>query len=160
MLQSRLQYGVVLTPNLRLFAVGGVNEMCRATKTVEMLQFGGGSPEYQSVKQWLRVAPLLQPRHGHSVAYFEGRLIVAGGAPSVEAFRLPCKEFQHGQWTLIQPMKETVTVFSLLPCGSDLIGMGKSPCIYIALHPRKPHQVLSCMWARCDLGSIVINIDI
>ncbi len=160
MLQPRLLYGVALTPDLRLFAVGGVNEMCRATKTVEMLQFGVESPEYESAKQWLRVAPLLQPRYTHSVAYFEGRLIVAGGAPSVEAFRLPCKEFQRGQWTLIQPMKETVTVFSLLPCGSDLIGMGESPCIYIAIQTRKPHHVLSCMWARCDLGSVVINIDI
>ncbi len=128
MLDGRVSYGVALTPDLRLFAVGGLIDLHMATRTVELLNFGG-APDYEPAERWYRVAPLLQPRKLHSVAYFEGRLIVAGGAASVEAFRLPCKEFQRGQWTLIQPMEEIMNVFSLLPCGSDLIGMGRSPCI-------------------------------
>ncbi len=121
-------YGVAVTPDFCLFAVGGLNEMAENMATVEVLKFGR-EPHYEPAKQWLRVASLLQPRRCHSVAFFEGRLIVAGGVPSVEAFRLPCKEFQRGQWTLIKPMGEAMLVTKLLRCGSDLIGMGKSSCI-------------------------------
>ncbi len=68
-----------------------------------MLKFGG-APDYEPAKNWFYVAPLLEPRRDHNAAFFDGRVIVAGGACSVESFHPPCQKYPLGQWTLIQPM--------------------------------------------------------
>ncbi len=125
MLEDRICFGMTLTPDFRLFAIGGHGIQLPESRTVEMLRFGG-APDYEPAKNWFYVAPLLEPRRDHNAAFFEGRVIVAGGARSVESFHLPCRELPLGQWTLIQPMDEPMKLFSLLPFGHGLIGIGKS----------------------------------
>ncbi len=123
MLEDRIHFGLTLTPDFRLFAIGGHGKQRPKSRTVEMLRFGG-APDYESAKNWFFVSPLLEPRCYHNAAFFEDRIIVAGGARSVESFHPPCQELPLGQWTLIQPMDESRMLFRLLPFGHCLIGIG------------------------------------
>ncbi len=127
MLEERCYFGIALTPNLQLFAVGGCDDDNDDLKAVEMLKFRGG-PDYEPSKNWVPVAPLLEPRSGHAVAYFKGYLIVAGSSPSVGIFNLPCEVFPRGQWTRVGVNGLTVDkfpwIYTLISYGTQLIGMG------------------------------------
>ncbi len=126
MLEERCGFKIALTPDLRLFAVGGFNGS-GDLKTVEMLKFSG-APDYEASKNWFYVEPLLEPRVDHAVAYFKGHLVVAGSLPSVEIFNLPCKALPCGQWTRVGVNGLTVekfpSIYKLIPYGNQLIGMG------------------------------------
>ncbi len=125
MLEGRSYFGLALTPDFRLFAIGGHGIQCNTSRTVEMLRFGG-APDYESAKNWFFVATLFDPRHDHNAAFFVDRIIVVGGAQSVESFHLPCRQLPLGQWTLIEPMDAPKPLFCLLPFGQCLIGIGRS----------------------------------
>ncbi len=139
MLEERCYFGIALTPNLHLFAVGGCDDANDDLKTVEMLKFRGG-PDYEPSKNWVPVAPLLEPRSEHAVAYFKGYLIVAGSSPSVEIFNLPCEVFPCGQWTRVEvnglEVDDFPSIYTLIPCGNQLIGTGTLKSYFT---PTMPH---------------------
>ncbi len=73
------------------------------------------------------MAPVHHARFGHAVAYFEGKLIAAGGyeQASVECFALSTGELTGGQWVIWRPMSWTKALFGIPPFGEDLLFVSK-----------------------------------
>ncbi len=84
--------------------------------------------EYGGACQW-RLAKHCSNEHTrwiHAVAFFNGRIIAAGGheRESVECFTLPNAELPLGQWVLIRPMSPPTELAGLHPFGDALLFVG------------------------------------
>ncbi len=117
----------------RLFAVGGQDGPYSPLTTVEMLHCPWDTEEVVDC-EWRYVAPMHHARVAHGLAYFEGKLIAAGGheQDSVECFTLPTGGLPEGQWVIIRPMNQAITLHGILPFGEDLLFVGKCT-IYLLL---------------------------
>ncbi len=78
--------------------LGGWDSSRSPLASVEMLQCPWDTEEPVNA-EWHFVAPMHHARWAHAVAYFEGKLIAAGGheRKSVECFTLPTGELPEGQ---------------------------------------------------------------
>ncbi len=120
----------------RLFAVGGKDGPASLLATVEMLECPWDT-EKPVNSEWRYVAPMHHTRVGHATAYFEGKLIAAGGyeQDTVECFTLPTDELPDGQWVIIRPMVHVNTLFGILPFGENLLFVGKcTVCLFSTWH--------------------------
>ncbi len=126
--EGRATLALEWVPDGHLFAVGGADSHLRPLATVEMLECPWNTDKTVNSK-WQYVAPMNQARLGHSVAYFKGKLIAAGGfeQESVECFTLPTCELPQGQWVKIRPMSNASTLLGILPFGENLLFVGKQP---------------------------------
>ncbi len=113
-------------PDGRIVAVGGEDNNDQPLATVEMLECPW-STEEPANGGWRYVAPMNHTRWIHAVAFFNGRIIAAGGheRESVECFTLPNAELPLGQWVLIRPMSPPTELSGLHPFGDDLLVVGK-----------------------------------
>ncbi len=119
--------GVEWVPDGRLFAMGGFSGDHQPTKSVEMLECSWTS-DAPPTSTWRNVAPMLEPRAKHGVAYFAEKLFAAGGTDSatVECFTLPSADKPNGEWTKVRRLNRKNTFFGLLPVGGGLLCVGKS----------------------------------
>ncbi len=122
---GRAAFALEWVPDGRLFAVAGRDGPTSRLATVEMLECPWDTEEPISSK-WRYVAPMHHARFGHAAAYFEGKLIAAGGYEqvSVECFTLPTDELPDGQWVVIRPMIHGKTLFGILPFDESLLLVG------------------------------------
>ncbi len=106
--------------------MAGRNGLNSPLATVEMLQCPWDTEEPVN-SEWRYVAPMHHARIGHAVAYFEGKLIAAGGyeQDSVECFTLPTDELPDGQWFVIRPMIHANTLSDIVMFGEDILFVGK-----------------------------------
>ncbi len=113
-------------PDGRVMSVGGVDNNDQPLATVEMLECPW-STEEPANGGWRYVASMNHTRQLHAVAFFNGRIIAAGGKEreSVECFTLPNAELPLGQWVLIRPMSSPTKLVGLLPFGDALLFVGK-----------------------------------
>ncbi len=108
-----------------LFAVGGKDNPTSRLATVEMMQCSWDTVEIVDC-EWRYVAPMHHARFGHAAAYFEGKLIAAGGyeQDSVECFTLPTDELPDGQWVVIRPLIHDNTLVGILQFDEGLLFVG------------------------------------
>ncbi len=134
MQKARANFGITWMPDGRLFAIGGTISSGGPTSTVEMLETScvGNSQTSSPSGAWAFVAPMLNPRESHSVAFLDGKLVAVGGIDesSVEVFTLPNKDNVLGQWSTIYPLPSPFTLQALLPVDNLLIGIRESRSVY------------------------------
>ncbi len=124
MKKGRSTFALEWVPDGRLFAVGGFDAPYSALTTVEMLHCPWDTEEPVN-SQWQFVEPMNYARACLALAYFEGKIIAAGGEhKSVECFTLPSGKLQKGQWVIIRPMNYAKKVCGILPFGEDLLFVG------------------------------------
>ncbi len=144
MRSCRASLGLCWLPDGRIFAVGGLAVDGHATASVEMLQCSW-SVEESAKSGWKYVAPMLEKRSKHGVAYIGGKLIAAGGEKknedlqildfkealqSVECYSLPSSQHPKGQWTQIRSLTRAMKMNGLLLLGDDLFAIGKGFCLF------------------------------
>uniref|UniRef100_A0A5K3FMM0 F-box/kelch-repeat protein n=1 Tax=Mesocestoides corti TaxID=53468 RepID=A0A5K3FMM0_MESCO len=111
--------------------VGGNNDVSGNLCTAELLSC---STEDNGVENWSwrRLAPMMKPRTYPGVAYFRGRVVVAGGDSGcihdIEFLRLPADDNDPGQWTQLDalqyatPLKSSLVVLNERLVLADLFG--------------------------------------
>ncbi len=126
MQSPRVFHELAWLPYGRLFAVGGRDGDDKEMATVEMLTCFWGS-EDPVKSEWKYMAPLLKPRSIFGMAYFDTKLIVAGGweSDTVEYLTPPIAESPDGQWTAVRPIERKLNIAGLLPFGDALLSVGK-----------------------------------
>ncbi len=138
MQRARANFAVAWAPDLRLFAIGGINTKDSSrepTNTVEMLACSYSAGVAEPKGEWTYVAPLLTARQSHAAAFLEGSLVVVGGRgeQSVEYLRLPTENNPLGQWTDIFPLPQPLEMLALIPTGRSLFGICKHLFLLFAL---------------------------
>uniref|UniRef100_A0A5K3FCU7 Uncharacterized protein n=1 Tax=Mesocestoides corti TaxID=53468 RepID=A0A5K3FCU7_MESCO len=97
--------GAARVPGVGVVVVGGNNDVSGNLCTAELLSC---STEDNGVENWSwrRLAPMMKPRTYPGVAYFRGRVVVAGDVHcvnnGVECLRLPAGDNDPGQWTQLE----------------------------------------------------------
>ncbi len=133
---ARFGLDVEWLPDGQIVAVGGKDNNVQPLATVEMLECPW-SREEPANGGWRNVAPMNHTRWIHAVAFFNGRIIAAGGyeRESVEYFTLPNAELPLGQWVIIRPMISPKKLAGLHPFGDALLVVGKRKLtVFIKLH--------------------------
>ncbi len=125
MQEKRVHFGIAWSNDGRLFAIGGQTGSNKSTQTVEMLSCSNLDTEPLANGNWTFVAPLARPRQSHAAAFIGGKVVIAGGIAEcgVEFFNLLTDGNALGQWTLIHPLPEPLSLIALLPVDNCLIGI-------------------------------------